>query len=60
MAACRNAASLAEEQRRFALAWLERTSANFWAMGIFALTAQAAAMSPIRSTVVGNATRLGQ
>jgi O-methyltransferase involved in polyketide biosynthesis len=60
MAACRNAASLAAEQRRFALAWFERISTNFLAMGTFALTAQAAAMSPIRATVVGNAARLGR
>jgi len=60
MAACRNAASLAAEQRRFTLAWFERVSANFLAMGTFALTAQAAALSPIRATVVGNAARLGR
>jgi hypothetical protein len=60
MAACRNAASLAAEQRRFTLAWFERVSANFLAMGTFALTAQAAALSPIRATVVGNARRLGR
>jgi len=60
MAACRDGASLAEEQRRFARAWLERISANFLAMGIFALTAQAAALSPIRPAAVGDATRFRQ
>jgi hypothetical protein len=60
MAACRNVASLAEEQRRYAGAWFERISGNCLAMGLCALTAQAAAMSPIRSTVLGNAKRLGE
>jgi O-methyltransferase involved in polyketide biosynthesis len=60
MASCRNAASLAEVQGRFALDWFDRATANFFAIGILALTAQGAALKPIRSTVVGNATRLAQ
>ncbi len=58
LAGCRTPACLATVQTRFARAWFERTAANFLSLGMFALTAQAAALTPIHATVVANAARL--
>jgi O-methyltransferase involved in polyketide biosynthesis len=57
---CSSPAALAEAQSRFARAWFSRAASSFIAMGMLALTAQAAAMAPIRQTVVSNAERLGR
>jgi O-methyltransferase involved in polyketide biosynthesis len=59
MTGCSSPAAWAEAQSRFARAWLSRATLSFNTMGILALTAQAAAMAPIRQTVVANAERLG-
>jgi len=59
MAGCSSPAALAAAQGRFALAWFGRAASNFIAMGMLALSAQDAAMAPIRETVGANAERLG-
>jgi O-methyltransferase involved in polyketide biosynthesis len=59
MAGCSSPAALAAAQGRFALAWFGRAASNFIAMGMLALSAQDAAMAPIRQTVGANAERLG-
>jgi O-methyltransferase involved in polyketide biosynthesis len=58
MTRCRNPAALAEAQGRFARAWFSRATWSWIAMGTRAFEAQAAAMAPIRQTVVANAERL--
>jgi len=60
MTGCSSPAALADAQGRFARAWLARATSNWIAMGIWAFGAQAAAMAPIRQTVVANAERLGR
>jgi hypothetical protein len=60
MAGCINPAVMAEEQGRFACAWLDRIAQNFFAMGLLALGAQEAAMVPIRQAVAANVERLGR
>jgi O-methyltransferase involved in polyketide biosynthesis len=60
MTGCSSPAAWAEAQSRFARAWLSRATSSFNTMGMLALTAQAAAMAPIRQTVVANAERLGR
>jgi hypothetical protein len=60
MAACVSPAALTVAQGRFALAWFERAASGFMAMGMLALGTPAAAMAPIRRTVVANAERLGR
>jgi Phasin protein len=59
MTGCSSPVAWAEAQSRFARAWLSRVTSSFNTMGMLALTAQAAAMAPIRQTVVANAERLG-
>jgi hypothetical protein len=59
MTGCSGPFACAEAQSRFVHAWLSRVSSSLNAMGMLALTAQAAAMEPIRRTVVANAERLG-
>lgn len=59
MAVCATPMAVAEAQSQFALAWLNRTTSNFFAMGMLALHAQAAAMVPIQRTVTANSERLG-
>jgi O-methyltransferase involved in polyketide biosynthesis len=56
---CFSPLAWAEAQSRFARAWLSRATLSFNTMGMLVLTAQAAAMAPIRQTVVANAERLG-
>jgi hypothetical protein len=51
-------AALAAAQRRFAREWFARASLSWFAMGIQAFEAQAAAMAPIRQMVTANAERL--
>jgi hypothetical protein len=58
MAGCSSPATLAKAQSRFARAWFSRAASSCIALGMLALTAQAAAMAPIRQTVVANAERL--
>jgi O-methyltransferase involved in polyketide biosynthesis len=58
MAGCSSPAAFAAVQGRFALAWFDRAASNFIAMGMLALSAQDAAMAPIRRTVGANAERL--
>jgi hypothetical protein len=51
---------MAETQRRFAVAWFGKAASNFMAMGVLALDAQKAAMTPFQQTVASNTERLGQ
>jgi hypothetical protein len=60
MTGCSSPAALAEAQSRFVRAWLTRATSNWITIGIQVFEAQAAAMAPIRQTVVANAERLGQ
>jgi hypothetical protein len=60
MATSRDPVAIAETQGRFAMAWFEQATANFWAMGMMALGAQQAAMVPIQQTIVANTERLGR
>jgi hypothetical protein len=59
MTGCFGPAAWAEAQSQFARAWLNRLTSNFNMLGMLLLTTQAAAMAPIRQTVVANAERLG-
>jgi O-methyltransferase involved in polyketide biosynthesis len=59
MSGCCSPAALAGAQSKFARAWFTRASLSWFAMGIHALEAQAAAMAPIRQMVTANAQRLG-
>jgi O-methyltransferase involved in polyketide biosynthesis len=59
MTGCSGPAAWAEAQGRFARAWLSRATSSLDTMGMLVLTAQAAAMAPIRQTVVANSERLG-
>lgn len=58
MAQCSNPVDLAAAQYTFTQAWMGRAAANFIAMTMFALSAQAAVLAPIRQTVVDNSKRL--
>jgi hypothetical protein len=58
MSGCYSPAALAGAQRRFAREWFARASLSWFAMGIQAFEAQAAAMAPIRQMVTANAERL--
>lgn len=58
IASCRGPVALVAAQGQFALAWLDRAASSFLAMGMLALSAQVAAMTPVRQTVVANAERL--
>jgi hypothetical protein len=60
MTGCFSPVALAEAQSRFAHAWFTRATSRWIAMGIRVFEAQAAAMAPIRQTVVANAERLGR
>jgi O-methyltransferase involved in polyketide biosynthesis len=60
MSGCRSPIQLAEAQSRFARAWFARATSTWIAMGIGAFGVQAAAMAPVRQTVVANAERLGR
>jgi hypothetical protein len=60
MVGCSNPAGLAAAQSRFALAWFDRATSTIIAMGLLALSAQDAAMAPLRQTVAANAERLGR
>jgi hypothetical protein len=58
MSQCPNPVDLAAAQGRFAYGWMGRATSRFIEMGMFAMAAQAAAMEPIRQTVVENSERL--
>jgi hypothetical protein len=58
MSQCSNPIDLAAAQGRFAYGWLGRATSRFIAMSEFAMGAQAAALAPIRQTVVENSERL--
>jgi hypothetical protein len=58
MSRCSNPVDLAAAQGRFAYGWMGRATSRFIAMGAFAMSAQAAALAPIRQTVVENSERL--
>jgi hypothetical protein len=60
MGGCCSPIALAEAQSRFACAWFARARSSWFAMGIQAFEAQAAAMAPIRQMVTANAERLGE
>jgi hypothetical protein len=59
MTGCSSPLAWAEAQSRFARAWFSRATSSLNMMGMLMLTAQAAAMAPIRQTVAANAERLG-
>jgi len=59
MATCHDPLSMLEAQGRFVRAWWERATANVMTLGMMALSAQAAALSPIRLAVAANSKRLG-
>jgi hypothetical protein len=50
--------AFAQAQASFALAWMQSAAANCLALGMLAVTAQEAAMAPIRATVASNVARL--
>lgn len=52
--------AIAQAQQRFALAWINRATTNFFNMGLLALGAQKAAMAPIQETIAANAKRLAE
>jgi O-methyltransferase involved in polyketide biosynthesis len=58
MASCPNPASLAQAQNTFVRSWCDRVTTNFIKMGMLALSAQEAAMAPIRQTIAANSERL--
>ncbi len=58
MSRCANPADLAIAQGKFASEWMGRATSRFIDMGLFAMSAQAAALAPIRETVVQNSERL--
>jgi hypothetical protein len=58
MSRCSNPADLAMAQGKFAYGWMGRATSRFIAMSAFAMSAQAAALAPIRQTVVENSERL--
>jgi hypothetical protein len=60
MTSCVNPMAVAEAQGLFALDWINRAAANFFSLGILALTAQQAAMVPIQRTIAANAERLAR
>jgi hypothetical protein len=59
MSGCCSPVALAGVQSSFARAWFARASLSWFAMGMRAFKAQAAAMAPIRQMVTANAERLG-
>jgi hypothetical protein len=58
MATCCDPLAVWEAQGKFARAWFDRAAANFMALGMLALSAQAAAMSPLQLAVAANTERL--
>jgi O-methyltransferase involved in polyketide biosynthesis len=58
MSRCANPADLAIAQGKFAYGWMGRATSRFIEMGLLAMSAQAAALAPIRETVVQNSERL--
>ncbi len=58
MATSLNPMTLMEAQGRFAQAWFDRAHSNFMALGMMALRAQAAALSPLQTAVAANTERL--
>jgi len=58
MSRCANPADLAIAQGKFAYGWMGRATSRFIEMGMLAMSAQAAALAPIRQTVVENSERL--
>lgn len=58
MTSCSSPAVLARAQSKFAYAWFDRVAANWIALGMQTLNAQAAVMAPIRLTVDANSERL--
>jgi hypothetical protein len=52
--------AMVETQRRFAATWFETAASNFMAMGVLALDAQAAAITPFQRTIAANTERLGR
>jgi hypothetical protein len=59
MANCFDPLSMLEAQGRFVREWWERATANVMTLGMMALSAQAATLSPIRLAVAANTERLG-
>jgi hypothetical protein len=52
-------AAMVKTQGRIAIAWFGQATANFIAIGMFALSAQEAALAPIQQTIAANTERLG-
>jgi hypothetical protein len=59
MATCPDPVSMLAAQGRFVSAWWQRTTANMMTLGMMALSAQAATLTPIRLAVAANTERLG-
>jgi hypothetical protein len=59
IAICHDPLSMLAAQGRFVSAWWERTTANMMTLGMMALSAQAATLTPIRLAVAANTERLG-
>jgi hypothetical protein len=59
IAICHDPVSMLAAQGRFINAWWERTAANMMTLGMMALSAQAATLTPIRLAVAANTERLG-
>lgn len=51
--------AMLEAQGKFAQAWWDRAASNLIALGMMALSAQAAALGPLQLAVTANAERLG-
>jgi hypothetical protein len=59
MASTSTPIDMLEAQGRFAHAWWDRATSNFIALGMMALSAQAAALGPLQLAVAANVERLG-
>jgi hypothetical protein len=59
MAICSNPLAMLKAQDRFVRAWWDRAAANMMALGMMALSAQAATLSPLQLAVAANSERLG-
>lgn len=58
MATCANPMAMMEAQSKFAREWFDRAASNFMVLGMMALSAQAAALSPLQVAVAANTERL--
>ncbi len=59
MISCIDPLAVLEAQCQFAQSWFDRAASNFMALGMLALGAHAAALTPIKVAVAANTERLG-